>query len=58
MPVSTDPLAESARSTLRLVRLHLEDDWLPQLTRITGSTAMTGDIDITQRPRPQAHAAQ
>ena len=50
-PTPADPCAESALSALRLLRVHLEVDWLPPLTRITGSTAMT-EFGATTLPSP------
>ena len=50
-PRNDDPLAAAAVSVARLVRAHLEHEWLPALDRVLGSTAML-DVSTTEPGRP------
>lgn len=47
-PPCDDPLADAAVSVTRLVKAHLEHDWLAALDRVLGSTAMLdfSDADV------------
>lgn len=51
-PMVDDPLAADALATVRLVRSHLEDGWLPVLGRIAASRAMLefGAADLPAAP--------
>jgi len=50
LPMGDDPLAAAAVSAARLVRLNIEDEWLPALARVSGSTAMLDFSDSSLHP--------